>query len=106
MFHSNLCEALRAYATDALEVFRTHDWESTRGLPAHLWQKAKITEQGMTSYLAEEVDWSVVVSSCEAELRQLSAYKTAENAMRSDAKVARHLDTMVGDGQRMMRVDI
>src|SRR5207249_2028000 len=35
-----------------------------------------------------------------------SAYKTAENAMRSDAKVARHLDTMVGDGQRMMRVDI
>lgn len=102
----DLYAALRAYAIDALEVIRTHDWGSTRGLPAHLWQKAKITEQGMTSYLAAEVDWSVVFSSCEAELRQLSAHKAAENAMRSDAQVARHLDTMVGDPQWMMRVDI
>src|SRR5438876_340111 len=106
MFHSNLCEALRAYATDALEVFRTHDWGSTRGLPTHLWQKAKITEQGMSSYLAAEVDWSGVIASCDANLRQLSAHKAAENAMRSDARVARHLDTMVGDGRWMMRVDI
>lgn len=102
----NLYAALRTYAIDSLEVIRTHDWRSTSGLPTHLWQKAKITSQGMASYLTAEVDWSVILSSCEAELRQLSAHKVAENAMRSDARVARHLDTMVGDSQRMMRVDI
>src|SRR2546426_4696207 len=102
----DLQAALRSYANDALEVIRAHDWGSTRGLPTHLWQKAKITAQGMTSYLEAEVDWSVVLSSCEADLRQLSARKAAEDAMRSDARVAPHLDTMVGDGQRMMRVSI
>lgn len=104
--NQDLQVALTAYAIDALEVIRTHDWGATRGLPAHLWQKVKITGQGMTSYLAAEVDWSVVLSSCEADLRQLSAYEVAENAMRSDARVARHLDTTVGNSQRMTRVDI
>lgn len=102
----DLQAALRAYTVDALEVIRTHDWGSTRGLPTHIWQKAKIAGQGMASYLAAEIDWPVVLSSCEADLRQLSAYEVAENAMRSDARVARHLNTMVGDGHRMMRVDI
>src|SRR5712692_10118443 len=102
----DLQTAVRAYAVDALEVIRSHDWGPTRGLPTHLWQKAKITKQGMSSYLAAEVDWSGIIGSCDTGLRQLSAHKAAENAMRADARVARHLDTTVGDSQQMMRVGI
>lgn len=100
-----LYETLKAYAKDVLEVVRSHDW-GPDGLPTVVSQKARITVGGMTSYSAIEIDWVRILSTREDELHRLRTYRAAADTMRGDAHVARHLDTMVGDSQLMMRVNI
>lgn len=103
--NSHLHKALRAYAADALEAIRLHDW-GPDGLPFTIMQMARITEGGMTSFSTAETDWIRVLSARDEGLRQLKTYAIAVDAMRADTHVARHLDKMVGDGQLMTRVDV
>lgn len=101
----HLREALKAYANDAVEAIRSHDW-GPDGLPFTIMQRARLTEGGMTSFSTAETDWIRVLSARDEGLRQLKTYAIAVDAMRADTHVARHLDKMVGDGQLMTRVDV
>ena len=101
----HLFEALRVFVGDALSVIRNHDW-GPDGLPARAVPRIKIDDKGMTSESKTEIDWSYVLFAREKELQGLSSYSAMAAAMRADPAVAKHLDTMVGDGAYMARVDI
>jgi hypothetical protein len=60
----------------------------------------------MSSAWATEVDWTYVVFTLDKELHGLGSYAAVASAMQADPQVARHLDTMVGDGGSMFRVDV
>src|SRR2546422_858598 len=101
----HLFEALSVFVGDALSVIRNHDW-GPDGLPARAVPRIKIDDKGMTSDSKTEIDWSYVLFAREKELQGLSSYSAMAAAMRADPAVAKHLDTMVGDGAYMARVDI
>lgn len=99
-----LYDALNSYASEALQTIRSR--YQSGGLPARMVHRAKISNAGMATDFAPEVDWISILNSQEEELRRLNTHSSAENVMRSDAQVARHLDTTIGDGQWMLPVNI